>query len=35
VQKNSEVESERGARSLLSKMQQGLRAQSLVRTELG
>jgi hypothetical protein len=35
VQKNSGVESERGARSVLSKMQQGLRVQSLVGTELG
>jgi hypothetical protein len=35
VQKNSGVKSERGARSVLCKMQQGLRVQSLVGTELG
>jgi hypothetical protein len=35
VQKNSGVESERGAHSVLSKMQQSLRVQSLVGTELG
>jgi hypothetical protein len=35
VQKNSRVESERGARSRLSKMQQSLKVQSLVETELG
>jgi hypothetical protein len=35
VQKNSGVESERGACSVLSKMQQSLRVQSLVGTELG
>jgi hypothetical protein len=35
VQKNLGVESERGARNVLSKMQQSLRVQSLVGTELG
>jgi hypothetical protein len=35
VQKNSGVESERGAHSVLSKMQHSLRVQSLVGTELG
>ena len=35
VQKNSGVKSERGVRSVLSKMQQSLRVQSLVGTELG
>ena len=35
VQKNSGVESERGAGSVLSKMQQSLRIQSLVGAELG